>query len=239
MTLRGFNIWSVTARLILAMLIGAVLGYGRAKKRANAGLRTYILTTIGATLTTLISLYLFEMLYGPWLWAAEYTELKFDGSRFGAQVVNGIGFLAAGTILAAAHGQVSGLTTAIGLFTSACIGIALGAGFYEGALLAVIPIVIALEVMQPLEVSYKRRLRNITIYVEYDHLDDLNRITEEIERQNAQIYDLDIEKTGQEEGEYPAAVLTLRLGKENASHSAILSTLAELSVVHSVKELIA
>ena len=107
------------------MAAGGLIGYGRARKRRSAGMRTYMLTCTGAALTMLIALYEREMLYdGQWAWAASFADIKFDASRFSAQVINGVGFLAAGTILSAAHHQVSGLTTAIGLFVTAGIGIA-------------------------------------------------------------------------------------------------------------------
>lgn len=134
------------------------MGYGRTQKRQNAGIRTYTLTSIGAALTILIAMYEYEMLKGPWAEITKLTELKFDGSRFSAQVINGIGFLAAGTIIAVQHQQVSGLTTAIGLFASACLGIAAGSGFYECVLLAVIPIIITSRIFRPMFRVLERRL---------------------------------------------------------------------------------
>lgn len=236
--LRQFNFASVVLRLVLALAAGGVIGYGRAKKNRNAGLRTYMLVSVGAALTILISMYENEMLYGPWYYISELVELKFDASRFAAQVINGVGFLAAGTIIGVAHQQVSGLTSAIGLFASACLGIAAGAGFYECVVPTVILIVVAMEFMQPLEVGYKRRLRNITIFVEFDTLEDINAITNTITEQGAQIFDLDLERTRREENQYPSAILTLKLGRKQSSHSAILSSVAELSCVYSIQELI-
>lgn len=124
--LQEFNMGSVLLRLLLAMASGAAIGFGRARKKQNAGFRTYILVSLGSALTILISLYEYEMLTHAWAYAAEYTDIKFDASRLATQVVNGIGFLTAGTIIAIAHRQVSGLTTAIGLFAAACLGIATG-----------------------------------------------------------------------------------------------------------------
>lgn len=236
--LRQFNLPSMLFRLTLAMLVGALIGYGRARKKANAGLRTYMLTCIGAALTMLISMYEYEMLNGPWAYAAEIAGLKFDVSRFSAQVGSGIGFLAAGTIIAAPHRQVSGLTSAIGLFASATLGIACGAGFYECVLCAMLVIIFTMEFMQPLELAFKRRLRNITIYVEFDTPDDVDAITKTILAQGAQLYDLEMERTERQGDKLPSAIMTLRLGRQNVSHSAILSSLAELPCVDSVQELI-
>lgn len=142
-----FTFISVIFRILLAASAGASIGYGRARKQRNAGLRTYILTSIGASLAMIISIYESEMLYhGAWAAAAQFTNIKFDIARFAAQVVTGIGFLAAGTIIGIRHQQVSGLTSAIGLFASACLGIASGCGFYICVIPAVIVIVLTTEV---------------------------------------------------------------------------------------------
>lgn len=236
--LRQFNLGSVIFRLLLAQAVGAMIGYGRAQKKANAGLRTYMLTCIGAALTMLISMYEYEMLQGPWALAQEVQSLKFDISRFSAQMGSGIGFLAAGTIIAAAHRQVSGLTSAIGLFATASLGIACGAGFYEVVFMAMIIIVFTMEFMQPLELAFKRRLRNITIYVEFADAKDIETITDTIRHQGAQLFDMEMERTERQDDKLPSAIMTLKLGKENASHSAILSSVAELPCVNSIQELI-
>ena len=230
---------AVTLRLMLAMLTGAVIGYGRARKKANAGLRTYMLTCIGACLTMEVALYEYAMLKGQWADAVALLGLKYDGSRFSAQVVTGIGFLAAGTIIAAGHHQVSGLTSAIGLFACAALGIACGAGFYECVAVAVVMIVFTMEFMAPMERAFKRRLRNITVFVEFDDPGDVDTITATIRREGAQLYDLDIEHTDKADERSPSAIMTLKLNRENPSHSAILSSLAELPCVNSVQELIA
>ena len=236
--LREFHFGTVLLRLLLAALAGGIIGYGRSRRHMKAGLRTYTLTAIGAALTVLISMYEYEMLMTQWAWAAEVQELKFDASRFAAQVISGIGFLAAGSIVASAHNQMSGLTTASGLFASVCMGIAAGAGFYECVLLALGVIYLALEVMFPLEFQFKRRIRNITLYVEFDDLEDINTISEVIEAQDATIFNMDLERTGQD-GEGASAVFTLKLSHANTSHSEMLSSVAELSCVSSIQELIA
>ena len=237
-SLRQFSVLSVALRLMLAQAVGAVIGYGRARKKANAGLRTYMLVSIGAALTVLISIYEYEMLQGQWLPEVEMYGLKFDGSRFSASVVTGIGFLAAGTIIGVAHRQVSGLTSAIGLFACAVLGIAAGAGYYECVTINMALIIFTMEFMAPMERAFKRRLRNITICVEFDQARDIDRILRTIEGLNATIYDLEMERTEREGEHYPSAILTLRLSRENASHSAVLSSVAELDCVHGIQELI-
>ena len=236
--LRGFNLASVALRMLLAVLCGTAVGYGRARKSRNAGLRTYILVSIGAALTMLISAYEYEMLRGQWSWVSQITDVKFDGTRFAAQVISGIGFLAAGTILSVGHQQISGLTTAIGLFAAAALGIAAGAGFYEVTVIAVVLIAVAMEALQPVEVSFKRRLHNITIFVEFDSIDDVGTITNTINELGAHIYDIDIERSERVKDCYPSAIFTMKLSREQSSHSGMLSSVAELPCVYAVRELI-
>lgn len=126
--LREMNFVSVMFRLILAMVCGGMIGLERGRKRRPAGFRTYMLVCLGAALTMLLSQYEFAMVMGPWKDIAVELGMKTDVSRFGAQVINGIGFLGAGTILVTGRQQVKGLTTAAGLWASACTGLAVGAG---------------------------------------------------------------------------------------------------------------
>ncbi|MBQ6590407.1 MAG: MgtC/SapB family protein [Lachnospiraceae bacterium] len=236
--LKDFNFSSVILRLLLAFLSGTVIGYGRARKQRSAGLRTFILTSIGAALTVLLATYEYEMLCGPWASVVEEVGLKFDGSRYSAQVISGVGFLAAGTIISIGHQQVSGLSTASGLFASVCMGMAAGAGFYECVAVVLIILVLVLDVIWPLEPAFKRRLRNITIFVEFNALEDLNAITEVVHSRKAHIYDIEIERSRREKDKYPSAVLVLKMSREKPSHSGMLSSIAELDCVRLIQELI-
>lgn len=237
--LREFHFLSVLVRLLLAVASGSVLGFGRAQKQRNAGLRTYTLVSLGAALTILISMYENEMLHTQWAWVTEIAELKFDGTRYAAQVISGIGFLAAGTILSVSHQQVSGLTSAIGLFSAAALGLAAGAGFYECVIPGIIMIIITMEMLQPAEIGFKRRMKNITLSVEFKSIDDVSTISETIRALDAEIFDIDIERSEKDANGLPSAILTLQLSKNNSSHSAMLSSIAELDCVHAVRELIA
>ena len=123
--LRGVTLLSAALRLLLAMACGGLIGLERAFKRRPAGFRTHILICMGAAMTTLTSQYLY-------LYMGLYTDM----ARLGAQVVAGIGFIGAGTIMVTSRQRVKGLTTAAGLWASAIVGLALGGGFFEGGLLA-------------------------------------------------------------------------------------------------------
>ena len=123
--IRDLGMAAVAARMLLAVLCGGIIGIEREFKRRPAGFRTHILICLGAAMTTLTSQYLY-------LDRGYYTDI----ARLGAQVVAGIGFIGAGTIIVTRRRRVKGLTTAAGLWASAIVGLALGAGFYEGALYA-------------------------------------------------------------------------------------------------------
>jgi putative Mg2+ transporter-C (MgtC) family protein len=236
--LRDFTFTTVILRLLLAFLSGTVIGYGRARKQRAAGLRTFILTSIGAALTTLLATYEYQMLCGPWADVVKEVGLKFDGSRYSAQVISGIGFLAAGTIISIGHQQVSGLSTAAGLFASVCMGIAAGAGFYECVIVVLVILIIVLDVMWPLEPAFKRRLRNITVFVEFNALENLNEISDIVRSRGATIYDIEIERSKRDRDKYPCAILILKMSREKPSHSGMLSSLAELDCVRTTHELI-
>ena len=132
--LREMSAVSVLLRLLLAMLFGGLIGLERVRKRRPAGFRTYMLVCMGAALTVILSQYEFYMVTHEWTELAAEIGLRTDVSRFGAQVINGIGFLGAGTIIVTGKQEVKGLTTAAGLWASACMGLAIGAG---GSLLAI------------------------------------------------------------------------------------------------------
>ena len=121
--MRQLTYEAIAVRVVLSVLVGGVIGIERERKNQPAGLRTYILVCLGACLVMMTNQYICSMFQTG------------DPSRLGAQVISGIGFLGAGTILVTRNHQVRGLTTAAGLWTSACIGIAIGIGFYEGALI--------------------------------------------------------------------------------------------------------
>lgn len=153
--LRDFNFVTVALRLVLAMVFGAVIGIERGKQGRAAGMRTHILVCLGACLATMIGFY-----------SAKVLGTTGDPLRVAAQVVSGIGFLGVGTILIKGRFQITGLTTAAGLWCSAAIGLALGAGFYEGAIITFILAVLTVTVVHRLEYSINKRHRRFGIYVE-------------------------------------------------------------------------
>ncbi len=237
--LRELTFLSLCFRLPLAALAGGIIGYGRSRKKRAAGLRTYMITSLGAALTVVLSLYEYEMLQSAW---SSYVELagglKIDVSRYGAQVIAGIGFLTAGTILASAHHQVSGLTTAVGLFGSACIGLACGAGFFELVLVSSVFLIIILELLPPLETAYRGKRNNITIYIEFYNLNDLPQIYDMILSCKARIFDIDLEPASAKNNSLPGIILDVHVNKRYSSVSELFSSVAEMDCVHYIQKLV-
>ena len=153
--LRDFNIWTIILRLVLAMLFGGAVGLERGKQGRAAGMRTHIFVCLGATLTTMIGFH-----------AAERLGSVGDPLRVAAQVVSGIGFLGVGTILIKGRFQITGLTTAAGMWCAAAIGIALGAGFYEGALITFVCSLLTVTTLWRVEYIIKKKNRRFGIYLE-------------------------------------------------------------------------
>ena len=151
-------------------------------------------------------------------------------------MVSGIGFLGAGTILVTGRHQVKGLTTAAGLWASACIGLAIGAGFYIGALLAFAFVVLAITLFSHLETYLIASARNMNLYVEYYDSETLGRVIEGVKKMNVKIYDVEITKNRAADGISTGAILSVRL-PHALPHAVVMAEIASSDGVKSVEEL--
>ncbi len=145
--LTDFNEWSIAFRLILSLVMGGLIGMERGRHGSAAGMRTHILVCIGACMTALVGIHLLTITPNE------------DVSRIAAQVISGIGFLGVGTIMIRNQSVVTGLTTAAGVWCTATIGIALGYGFYLGALIATVITIITTTLLTRLEGGKKYIVR--------------------------------------------------------------------------------
>ena len=234
--LRGMNLASVILRLLLAMVFGSVIGLERGRKGRAAGFRTYMLVCLGATLTMLLSQYEYYMVTHGWAELATEIGLRTDVSRFGAQVINGIGFLGAGTIIVTGQQEVKGMTTAAGLWASACTGLAIGAGFYECVILALLLITLVIRFLPHVESFIVENSRHMNIYVEFNSLDDVGEILNRIKSQDVQIFDVDIERGRADQSQNPSAVLSIRLNRKQ-SHASILAAISESEAIRVIDEI--
>ena len=234
--LRELNFVSIALRLLLSAVIGFSLGMERGRKRRPAGCRTYMLVCMGATLTLLLSQYEYYMLTNRWYDLALEIGLRTDVSRFGAQVINGVGFLGAGTILVTGRREVKGLTTAAGLWASACMGLAIGAGFYECVALGTVLIFLSMRFLPTVENMMVERAPFLNIYVEFESLDNIGAIIGRIKSQGAQIYEVDIERGTEESHHRPSAVFTIRLDHA-VHHAQVMAAISELETVTTIDEI--
>lgn len=221
----SISIGSILLRLVLAILLSFLIGIERSARNHAAGLRTYILVTIGATIAMITNQFLTE----------KYTG---DAARLGAQVISGIGFLGAGTIMITSRSQIRGLTTAAGMWACACMGLAIGVGFYTLALFGGIAIFICLTILQSFESYFKDRSRSFTIHVELKSFEDLKCLLLQIRKQNVSIQRIESNQAYQDSG---LAVYTVYLyykaDRKKFTHVQFISDLKNLDYVNYIEEI--
>lgn len=161
--LHEVNILSAGARVLLALLLGGLVGLERGRHGRAAGLRTHILVCVGASVAALVGLY-----------SCDVLSLGGDAMRIGAQVISGIGFLGVGTILVRNRDKVTGLTTAAGLWATACIGLAVGVGFYSVAFFAFLAVSLTMSLLIYLERAIKCKEIEYSCYIEIADAEDFN-----------------------------------------------------------------
>ena len=220
----GFHMWVAIVRMALAVLCGGLIGIEREHKRRPAGFRTHILICLGASLTTLTSQYIYLQLH-------MHTDL----ARLGAQVIAGIGFIGAGTIIVTKRRQVKGLTTAAGLWASAIVGLALGAGYYEAGIVATLMILLAELVLARVEWLLMAGGKSINLYVEYQSETALTLVSELLRDQKVAVSDMQITKSASEERN-PCAIFALQL-PQRLAHDKLMTDIAGIEDVVSVEEL--
>lgn len=233
--MRELNLYSMMLRIVLAMLTGGIVGFERERKGRAAGFRTYMLVAMGSAMTVILSQYLAMMMDGPWREITDTVGIKTDISRFAAQVINGVGFLGAGTIIVTGRQEVKGLTTAAGLWASACMGIAIGAGFYEGVLVALLLILFCMKLLPFLEQALVANSRYMSIYVEMDSFENIANIVNRIKSENILLLDVEIEKNKREHMSDFSVLFILRLPRKMA-HAELLALLSTLDGIAAIDE---
>lgn len=223
--LRTISLISVAARMLLAVFCGGLIGIEREYKRRPAGFRTHILICLGAAMTTLTSQYL-------------CLELHYDTdmARLGAQVIAGVGFIGAGTIVVSRRQRIKGLTTAAGLWTSAIIGLALGAGFYEGALLTTLLVLLAEMVFSRLEYRILNNTPEVNLYMEFADRSCLEDVLQLCRDNQLKVLNLEITRFADNERGNACAVFSLRLSKK-MKITRLLELVSEIRGIISVEEI--
>ena len=224
----NFNEVSIVARLVLAAICGGLIGVERERKRRAAGFRTHILTAMGAAMTTLIGQYLLT------LEASGAENFIADPLRLGAQVISGMGFIGAGAIIVTRRKQVKGLTTAAGLWTTAIIGLAAGAGCYLEVVFSTAIIILAEMFFSKAEYYLMSNPRIVNVFVDFVDKSALYKINDRINEQNIEILDVEITKSSEDAG--ISVIFTLKFPRKT-EHEDILAEIAHLESVRMVEEL--
>lgn len=223
--LRDMTLLSVTVRMLLAMLCGGTIGIEREYKRRPAGFRTHIMICMGAAMTTLTSQYLY-------LCMGYYTDM----ARLGAQVIAGIGFIGAGTIIVTKQQRVKGLTTAAGLWVAAIVGLAIGAGFFEGGILVTLLVLSAELLFVKLEYSLLNSARERIYYIEYSDKECLKTILSVFEEKNVRVLNMEITRAEESDNHNPSAIFYIRTKKQTKSDD-VESYISEIKGLHLIEEL--
>lgn len=210
-SVRDVSFTSVAIRMVLAVVCGGLIGIEREYKRRAAGFRTHILICLGAAITTLTNQYLFlEMHYST------------DIGRLGAQVIAGIGFIGAGSILVNRRQRVKGLTTAAGLWATAIVGLCLGTGFYEGGIAATVLVLLAELLFVKIEYSILYRVPEINLYVEYTQSVSLDCVIALFKEERVKLMSMEIMRASGENRDYISAIMLLGLPKKYSVESLLM-----------------
>ena len=223
--LRGLSLEAMMIRMLLAVLCGSIIGIEREFKRRPAGFRTHILICMGASITTLTSEYLLLVM-----------NMNTDPARLGAQVIAGIGFIGAGTIIVTRNQRVKGLTTAAGLWAVAIVGLCIGSGFYEGAILTTLLILVAEALFARVEYWIMRSSPEINILLEYEDAESLDVLLQKFRVSNVKLLHLEITRNQTSDKRHACAILELRLPKKFKIKD-LMETIHTCDGVVSVEEL--
>ena len=216
---------SVAVRLVLATLFGSLVGVERANKRYAAGIRTFALVCLGSALATITGLYFAQM-----------SGNMADSARIPAQLLCGIGFLGAGTIVVTDRKRVKGLTTAAGLWVTASMGIAIGAGLLWEALICLVLVIVTKYYLHYMTRYVETHTRTIELHIEFEKeamtglfdfiRDECGYTIDSVERRSEQpIIDGDT-----------ILHMEINMGRK-IKHTVIINDIMELEGVHYVEEL--
>ena len=217
------NVAETAFRLLLALICGGVLGIERGRKNRPAGFRTYMLVCVGAALVMITNEYIYNR-YGTG-----------DPTRLGSQVISGIGFLGAGTIIVTVRNRVKGLTTAAGLWGAACMGLAIGAGYYTAAIISCVMIYFVMAMLYRLDVRVMASARATNLYVEFASVRDIGEFIQYVKERDMKITDLELIQSGSVNESAAAILVTIRLMKK-AEHAEIIHLLSSAGGVRYMEE---
>ena len=223
MELREVTYLAIVVRITVSVILGGIIGLERGLKNRPAGLRTYMLVSVGSCLIMLTNQYVNQVFATG------------DPVRMGAQVVSGIGFLGAGTIVVTRRNQIKGLTTAAGLWAAAAVGLAIGVGLYEAGILSGLVIFLVLSLVHRWDSQMRKTSKVMEIYVELSKI-NLGDFMRKMHDMELEIDDVRTERDGAfEEGKH-AYILVLK-SKHKIDHEKLYTSIREIDGVSYVEGL--
>lgn len=202
--LEMYGIPAIVLRLLLTSVCSGMLGFEREKRNQAAGFRTYMIVSNASALVMMTNQFIIQ------------TVGTGDPVRMGAQVISGIGFLGAGTILVTRNQQVRGLTTAAGLWASAIMGMAMGAGYYAGGISCFLFIYISLKFLAKIDHRISRSSRMATLYCELDRRADMGNLIRFATEQCYRISNVEINSLSKEPSDEVAVTFVLNTDGKTA-----------------------
>lgn len=222
--LRELTLLSIIVRVLASILLGGILGIERGLKNRPAGLRTYMLVCMGSCIIMLTNQYVVQALGSG------------DPVRMGAQVVSGIGFLGAGTIIVTRRNQIKGLTTAAGLWAAAAVGLAIGIGFYEAAVIGGLMIFTVLTLLHNLDFRMRQTTKIMDAYIELKRKSNIGSFIRFAKENSIEVSNIQMESEGISASDAIGFVVTLKsLNKK--THAEITSLLRGFDDIKYFEEL--
>ncbi|MDO4295405.1 MAG: MgtC/SapB family protein [bacterium] len=223
LVLRELTVGGIVERIVLSLIIGGIIGLERGSKNQPAGFRTYMVVCLGASLVMMTNQYISTAFQSG------------DPSRLGAQVISGIGFLGAGSIMITQKNKVRGLTTAAGLWAAACIGLAIGIGFYEGAIAAGVAVLLVMTILQKLDHYMQARSRFLHLYLNFSSTETMNQFIEYCKEEKIQVLDMQISKGRGASKGMVVSMFTIKISGR-CKHMDVIKEFAALEGVKYIEE---
>lgn len=219
---RELTVTEIILRVLISVAIGGLIGLERGMKNRPAGLRTYMLVCVGACVVMLTNQYTYQVYQVG------------DPVRMGAQVISGIGFLGAGTIIVTSRNQIKGLTTAAGLWTAGGIGLAIGIGLYEVAIAASAAVFIILTVLHQLDFRVRKKAHILEAYVELDQQTHLGNFLKEARDRGLEPSNVQLDHEDVVSGKQLSFIVTIK-GKKAQNQDAMFTQLRKLEGVEYIE----
>lgn len=224
MQVREVTYIAIAIRIAVAVILGGIIGLERGLKNRPAGLRTYMLVCVGACLIMVTNQYIYQV-FGTG-----------DPVRMGAQVVSGIGFLGAGTIVVTKRNQIKGLTTAAGLWAAAAVGLSIGIGLYEAAVIGGVVIFIVLSLIHSWDNKMRQNSKMVEIYIELTRTINLGDFLRKIREMDLEIESIQTEQESAIEDGKRSYIIILK-AKRKRNHEILFQNIRDIEGVDYVEGL--